>query len=120
MGYIHCCGGLRRTKSFMVAPHTGFVVCEIDYLKKCPVCGNFIIQFTRITDNNELKISRYKNKSAEKFWNKMKSKIIYEEKYIDYSKVKKGTFYLNYNEFGIKKRCYSNLSNLKIGLNSTC
>ncbi len=103
----------------MIAPRQGFVVCELDYLKKCPICGNFVIQFTRVTENNEMKVSRYINKSAVKFWDKIKSKIIYEEKFIDYSKPSKGTFYLNYNEFGIKKRCYSNLSNLKIGLNST-
>ncbi len=40
----------------------------------------------------------------------------YEERPIDYSKIATGSFYLNYNEFGVKKRCYSNLSALKIGL----
>lgn len=49
----------------------------------------------------------------------MKSKILYEKKYYDYSKRRGGSFYLNYNEFGVQKRCYSNLSNLKMGLSRT-
>ncbi|MBR1425235.1 hypothetical protein IJ579_06710 [bacterium] len=119
MGYIHCCGALHKTKTFMLVPHPNFTVCELDYLVKCPVCGNLVIQLTRINDKDELLTSRYVNLAARKFWQKVKSKILYEEKFIDYSKYKRGTFYLNYNEFGVKKRCYSNLSNLKIGINST-
>ncbi len=119
MGYIHCCSGLHKTKTFMLSPKKDFVVCELDYLAKCPVCGNLVIQLTRISKDNVLYTSRYVKNAAKKFWQKVKNKIIYEEKFIDYSKIKGGSFYLNYNEYGVKKRCYSNLSGLKIGLNST-
>ena len=119
MGYIHCCSGLHKTRTFMLSPEKNFIVCELDYLTKCPVCGNTIIQLTRIDKDNVISASRYKNLSAKKFWQKVKTKILYEEKYIDYSKKKRGSFYLNYNEYGVKKRCYSNLSGLRIGLNST-
>ncbi len=119
MGYIHCCGGLRKTQSFTLIPNKEFVVCELDYLKKCPICGNTVVQLTRISKDENISTVRYHNKNALAFLKKMKPKILYENKYIDYSKTKKGNFYLNYNEYGIKKRCYSNLSNLKIGLNST-
>ncbi|MBP3821105.1 hypothetical protein J6G99_05620 [bacterium] len=116
MGYIHCCGGLRKTKSFVLAPSENFIMCEIDYLGKCPICGHTVVQLTRIDEKNEITSIRYTNKQARKFFEKLKPKILYERKYYDYSKIYKGTFYLYYNEFGIKKRCYSNISNLKIGL----
>ena len=120
MGYIHCCSGLHKTRSFVLVPCGNFSMCELDFLKECPVCGHFIIQITRINNNNELSSIRFRNKSAQKIWKKIQPNILYERKHYDYSKIpRSGSFYLNYNEFGIKKRCYSNLSNLKIGLNST-
>ncbi len=118
MGYIHCCGGLRKTRSFVLAPTDKFVVCELDYLAKCPVCGHLVIQLTRVDKLDAISTIRYVNKKALNFWKKFKPKIIYERRIFDYSKRHGGTFYLNYNEYGVKKRCYSNFSNLKIGLNS--
>ncbi len=119
MGYIHCCGGLRKTKNFVLSPVENFILCELDYLPKCPVCGHTILQLTRIDSENNISSIRYKNKAAKKYLKKFQSQILYENKYIDYSNMRRGNFYLNYNEFGVKKRCYSNLSRLKIGLNST-
>lgn len=113
MGYIHCCGGLHKTRSFVLSPSEDFIVCELDYLLKCPVCRHTVVQLTRIDKNNSISSIRYVNKEAKKFFEKLKSKILYERKYYDYSKRRGGTFYLNYNEFGVKKRCYSNFSNLK-------
>lgn len=115
MGYIHCCGALHKTKSFVIVPQQGFVLCELDVLNKCPVCNHYVVQFTRIDEANNLSIMRYKNEKAKSFLEKMKSKILYEDKFYDYSKYPRGNNYLCYNEFGVKKRCYSNLSNLKIG-----
>lgn len=120
MGYIHCCGGLRRTRSFVLSPTEDYLLCELDYLSKCPNCGHTVLQVTRVDKNNEISSLRYINKSAKKMLKKLKLKILYERKIIDYSKYAKGSFYLNYNEYGVKKRCYSNISNLKIGrINST-
>ena len=117
MGYIHCCSGLHKTRSFVLAPAKNFIVCEMDYLKKCPICGHTVLQLTRIDSENNLSTVRYINKQAEKLFLKKKKEILYERKIFDYTK-QKGTFYLNYNEYGVIKRCYSNLSNLKIGLNN--
>ena len=117
MGYIHCCGGLRRTRSFVLVPLQGYVECILDYLPKCPQCGNLILQITRIDSDNILTSFRYKNKSAKSFLKIIKNKILYEVENKDYSKCKKGKFYLYYNEYGVKKRCYTNISNLKIGKN---
>lgn len=118
MGYIHCCGGLHKTRSFVLVPAPEFVVCELDYLKKCPRCENTVIQLTRIDREKNITTIRYTKQKALKFWEKIQPKILYEKKYYKYLKYQGGKLYLYYNEFGIKKRCYSNIRNLKIGLNS--
>lgn len=116
MGYIHCCGALRKTKSYRLSPqHENFVLCELDYLKKCPVCGHTVAQVTRIDKENKITTIRKVNQKARDFFEKLKKFILYEEvpQKIPQSS---GKFYLNYNEYGVLKRCYSNLSRLKIGL----
>ena len=115
MGYIHCCGGLRKTRSFRLIPQDNFVLCELDFLSKCPVCGKLHVQLTRVDKNNEISTIRKTNEKGILFYNKLKNKILYEEDNQNYSK-QTSTFYLNYNEYGIKKRCYSNLKNMKLGL----
>ena len=115
MGYLHCCGGLGKTRRFVLAPTENYSGCEVDVLQNCPVCGHFVVQLTRVDRENNVSSVRLTNMKARKFFQKLKSKILYEEKFFDYTKVKHSSFYLNYNEFGVKKRCYSNLRNLKIG-----
>lgn len=116
MPYIHCCGALRRAKSFALIPADGFLICEMDILQACPVCNHFIIQVTRIDFDNRVSIIRKKNLQALKFFEKLKSSILFEKsKVFSPFKSSKSNFYLNYNEFGVKKRCYSNFSNLEIG-----
>ena len=115
MGYIHCCGALHKTKTYCLAPQENFVLCEIDYLSKCPICGHTVIQLTRVDNNNNISTIRKTTKKAKEFFNKLKNKILYEIRPINYGIVNINKFYLNYNEFGIKKRCYSNLKTLKIG-----
>ena len=117
MGYIHCCGALHKTRTFCLLPSEGFRICELDYLAKCPVCGHTVVQLTRIDDKDNLSVIRKVNKKAREFFSKLKSLVLYEEKPINFRVRHYGTFYLNYNEFGVKKRCYSNLKTLKIGLN---
>lgn len=116
MGYIHCCGGLRKTRSFRLSPQEDFVLCELDYLSKCPVCGHTAVQLTRIDKDNNISTVRKTNNKALKFFNKLKDKILYEEKPFNNLNTCSGRFYLYYNEYGVRKRCYSNLKNLKLGL----
>lgn len=116
MGYIHCCGALHKTRTYCLAPQGKFLVCEIDYLSKCPVCGHTVVQLTRIDKNDKISVIRRINKKAKEFFEKMKTKILYEIRPINYSRLPVGSFYLNYNEFGVQKRCYSNFRTLKIGL----
>lgn len=113
MGYIHCCGGLRKTRSFVLTPAQNFVVCELDYLKKCPVCGKLVIQLTRLDANDNISTVRFTNQRAQKFWEKIQPKILYEKRVYSYSRYRGGKLFLNYNEFGVQKRCYSNIRNLK-------
>lgn len=114
MGYIHCCGTLHKTKTYKVVPQGDFVLCELDFLKKCPVCGHTIVQLTRIDKDENISVIRKTNSKAKEFFHRMQKFILYEQTSQTYNRC--GKFYLNYNEYGVKKRCYSNLSSLKIGL----
>ncbi len=116
MGYIHCCGALHKTKTFRIVPQDNFVLCEADYLPKCPVCGHTVVQLTRIDENDNISVIRRINKKARSFLEKLKKCVLYEIRPINYNRQNLGSFYLNYNEFGVIKRCYSNLKTLKIGL----
>lgn len=116
MGYIHCCGALHKTRSYCLVPRENFRLCELDVLKKCPVCGHFVVQLTRVNNNDEISTVRKVNTKAKKFFQSLQKFILYEEVTQKVPVFGRGNFYLNYNEFGVKKRCYSNLSALKIGL----
>jgi hypothetical protein len=115
MGYIHCCGALHKSRTFRLVPQDKFLLCEVDYLSKCPVCGHTVVQLTRIDNSDNISVVRKINKKAKLFFEKLKQKILYEIKPENYSRISSGSFYLNYNEYGVKKRCYSNLRTLKIG-----
>lgn len=117
MGYIHCCGALHKTRTFCLVPRENFLLCELDYLSKCPNCGHTVAQLTRINNKDEISVIRRINQKAKKFFQELKSQILYEIRPINYSNLRFGKFYLNYNEYGVKKRCYSNLRTLKIGKN---
>ena len=115
MGYIHCCGGLRKTKTYRLLPQEGFLLCEIDYLQKCPVCGHTVVQLTRVDKEDKISTVRKTNKKAKDFFNNLKNCILYEIRPVNYEAINVKRFYLNYNEYGVKKRCYSNFTTLKIG-----
>lgn len=115
MGYIHCCGALHKTRSFKLVPQADFVLCELDYLKKCPVCGHTVVQLTRVDKDDNVSTVRKVNQKAKQFFEKLKKSILYEEVPLKIPR-NCGNFYLNYNEYGVLKRCYSNLSSMKIGL----
>lgn len=116
MGYIHCCAGLRTGKTYSISPEENYLFAQIDYLEECPVCGHTVLQLTRIDSKNNVSVCRKVNDKARKLFKKLKEKILFEKKsessrFKAYSK-----FYLYYNEYGVKKKCYSNLSSLKMGL----
>ena len=73
MGYIHCCGALHKTRSYSVVPSENFVVCEVDMLTKCPVCGHTVVQLTRVDKNDNVSVVRKVNKKAKIFFQKLKN-----------------------------------------------
>lgn len=116
LGYIHCCNGKRKSVSFALSPEEKYLIVELDYLKECPVCGHTVVQLTRIDFDNNVSVCRKTNEKARKFLKNIQALILYKKEpeiktVNSYSK-----FYLYYNEFGVKKKCYSNLSTLKMGL----
>ena len=116
MGYIHCCAGLRKSKSYSVSPEENYAFAQVDYLEQCPICGHTVMQLTRIDFDNNVSVCRKINDKARKLFNKLKDSILFEKKEASVGLNIHSKFYLYYNEFGVKKKCYSNLSTLKIGL----
>lgn len=116
MGYIHCCAGLRKSKSYSVLPDKDYLLVQLDFLEKCPICGHTVLQLTRVNFDNNVSICRKINDKARKLFDKLKGSILFEKCVEFVPKINYSGFYLYYNEFGTKKKCYSNLSSLKIGL----
>ncbi len=116
MGYIHCCAGLRKSKSYSILPEENYLFAQVDYLEECPVCGHTVTQLTRIDVENNVSVYRKINEKARKLFKKLKKLILFEKEPEKGRLNANSKFYLYYNEFGVKKKCYSNLSSLKIGL----
>ena len=116
MGFIHCCAGLRKSKSYSISPEENYMFAQVDYLEKCPICGHTVVQLTRIDFKNKVSICRKVNDKARRLFGKLKNSILFEKKTETATSKPYSSFYLYYNEFGIKKKCYSNLKTLKIGM----
>ena len=116
MGVIHCCGGLRNTKTYIITPQDGYFEARFDWLESCPVCSHTVLQLTRLNINNQISIVRKVNKQARQLREKLEDTIISEIKPYNNIVQNGSSFYLFYNEYGKKKKCFSNLSQLKIGL----
>ena len=117
MGVIQCCGSLQKSKSYILQPGDNFFEVRMDWLEACPHCSHTIIQLTRIDFENRISVVRKINRKARKLREKLEYDIITEikERYT-FATAPMSNFYLYYNEFGKKKKCFSNLSCLKIGL----
>jgi len=113
MPVIYCCGGLRRCKQFELVPQDGYIKVTIHLLDECPQCGHAVAMLTRYDLNHDISFVRKTKEKALKLFERCKSSILYEQKR---NVVPRSTFYLFYNEFGKKKRCYSNLSTMQMGL----
>ena len=79
--------------------------------------NNTVLQLTRLDYENRISIVRKTNKKARLLREKLESSILSEiGKNTNIMPSYGSSFYLMYNEFGVKKKCFSNLSQLKIGL----
>lgn len=115
LGYIHCCGGKRKSESYAISPRENFLSAQMDYLEECPVCGHTVVQITSVDFDNNVSICRKTNKKAKILFEKLKPLILFKGKRFSEPQNSGSKFYLYYNEYGKKKKCYSNLSTLKLG-----
>lgn len=117
MGFLHCCGALRRSVSYTLEPTDGYLLAELDVVESCPACGHYVVQLTRIDYKNSVSTVRKSNMHARKLFARLENSILFKQEY-KYSPLKSrgGPSYLRYSEYGAVKRCYSNLSTLSIGL----
>jgi len=112
---IECsCGKKHSSILYELKPYEEYVDVYLNVIyQDCLACGKYVVELER-TDKKGIKqkIKRF-NQSAIDLYKKVEQFILNEVKS---SNVVGGRFYLNYGEFGVKKKCYSNLSTLKMGL----
>lgn len=123
MKNIVCCGHKRPAKNYAIQPSQDTLEAVITVLDECPICGSKVVELTKaVVVNNgshvldEIIVIRKVNKKAVDFFEKLKPFILFEIKNKNISYPSSGSWYLSYNEYGKKKKCYSNLSSLKLGL----
>ena len=110
---IECCGHKQKSVAYMCDPPKGFLLQRVDYLVWCKHCKRTIMQVTRLDLQHRVSSFRRSDADAEKLFDKLRTSILYKIKEPRTITPTHGSFWLGYNEFGHKKRCYSNLSALK-------
>ncbi len=117
MAYIECCGKKHKAIVFELKTNNGSCVYKVLKNAFCPHCGKNIVVIEKkmfIDGVEQIRYVRRQGKDANKLFDKLEGDIIcqiIEQKNVQY---KKG-FFLNCNEYGKIKKCYSNLSSLKLG-----
>lgn len=109
---IVCCGLKQKSVTYICEPPDGFIFQQIDYLVWCKHCKRSVLQVTRLDLDNNVSYFRRTDDAAKKLFNKLRPSIIYKLKNSFSFASAHGSFWLGYNEYGRKKRCYSNLSSL--------
>ena len=109
---LKCCGVRQKTSAFICDAPSGFLYQRIDFLVRCKVCKRTVMHVLRLDASNNSSGFRRTDEQARELFDKMRTSILY--KIVEPYEIAptKGSFYLGYNEFGLKKRCYSNFSSL--------
>lgn len=112
---IKCCNKSHKAKVFLLQPRKGYkdTLFKIAF---CPICKRTfaVLQRTSLKTN---KVSYVRAQGYQKVFKYLKALQAWIITEIANTRVISGSsFYLNYNEYGKKKKCYSNLSSLKLGL----
>jgi len=112
---ILCHGVSQKAEIFKIIPTKLGIKDEFAcYLKSCAICQNPVLQVLRVDIwGNILEPVRLKTKNIEKFLCSMS--VIWKPEKLNFSSRAYSDFHLEYNEYGIKKRCYQNLSSVKLG-----
>jgi len=110
---IECCGKKQRSRAFICDPPDGFIYQRIDFLVWCKKCKKTVMQVTRISAKNRVVRFRRVDDEARALFEKLRTSIRFRV-VEPFSLVSSHSgFYLYYNEFGKKKKCFSNLSALQ-------
>lgn len=109
---ISCCRRTFRGTSYIIEPQK-YLYQEMTILQRCPVCGHYILKIKRILSTGELQELIFRNKSGMAMFDKLKKNILYKRGEF---KIYDKRSYLNYNDYGTIKKCFSNLSTVKLGL----
>lgn len=114
MARIICHSAKQKAELFKIAPTKNDVAHEyVLYLKRCCICDNPVLEIIRFDIWGELLPSvRLKSNNIKGFLEKMS--VLEKPRKICFT-APKGGFYLNYSEYGSKKRCYQNISTLQLG-----
>lgn len=108
---IQCCKKKVKCRVWMLSSLKN----EAKFLKQaiCPVCGQKIAIVERKTWNDKISFVRKNDEEAEELIEKVSCDILYE---LLPTKInERHGFYLQYSEYGKIKKCFSNLSTLRLG-----
>lgn len=105
----------QKAELFKIIPQKENIQSEfVLYLKSCVICNNPVLEIIRIDNfNNKLAPVRLKTKNIPKFLDSMS--VIWKPEKINYINSAFSGFALGYNHYGTRKKCFQNISNLRIG-----
>ena len=114
MAFIDCCNHKRSCDVFRLENRPGFILNYAYFIEACPSCGHTVLLLKRYLPDGSVSEVRKTNEAARKLFEKIRPAILCR---IGKTLVPQGgKSFLRYNEFGVVKKCYSNLSCIKIGL----
>lgn len=113
MPFIKCCNQNRSCDAYRLSDRSGFILNYAYYIEACPSCGHTVLLLKRYLPDGSVSLVRKTNDFARKLFDKIRPDILYKVgKSIERQG---GKSFLRYNELGVVKKCYSNLSSLNIG-----
>lgn len=114
MPYIFCCNQKRICDAYKLENLPGLILNYAYFVEACPSCGHTVLVLRRYAPDGSVSEVRKKNEAARKLFDKVRCSIIC--KLPKTQEEQGGKSFLRYNAFGVIKKCYSNLSSLKMGL----
>lgn len=109
---VECCGSFRKADIYELVTDKKE---EYKLLKtfRCPICKQVNTLLEKKTFDGNISYVRFKGRKAEQFLDRQYCNIMFEIKpQVQYCS---SNFYLKYSEYGKVKKCFSNLSTLKLG-----
>ncbi len=113
MGVLQCCNLRQKTHTYVCDPPEGFVFQRLDYLGWCKQCKSTVLQVSRIDISSNVSYFRRTDEKAKELFERLKSSIRFKINDGAWGVQPRSSYWLGYNEFGKKKRCYSNFSSLQ-------